>query len=127
MWAHWDVLPTCAEIAGVEPPESIDGVSILPTLLGKDRPIRDDRFLYWEYGRNKKFTQAVRTGNWKALRIGLDGPIRLYNLKTDVAETTDVASQHSNVVAQIEKYLATARTDSKDFPVVFNRKPKRKK
>ena len=126
VWTHWDVLPTCAEIAGVEPPQNIDGVSILPTLIGKDQPKLDDRFLYWEYGRNKNFTQAVRKGDWKALRIGLDGPVKLYNLKTDIAETTDVASQHPNVVAQIEKYLTTARVESKDFPIAFSRKPKKK-
>ena len=126
VWAHWDVLPTCAEIAGVEPPRNIDGVSILPTLIGKDQPKLDDRFLYWEYGRNKQFTQAVRKGDWKALRIGLDGPVALYNLKTDVAETTDIASQNPNVVAQMKKYLTTARTESKNFPIAFDRKPKKK-
>ena len=126
VWAHWDVLPTCAEIAGAEPPKYIDGVSILSTLMGQDRPQLDDRFLYWEYGRNKKFTQAVRTGDWKALRIGQNGPINLYNLKADVAETTDVASLHPDVVAQIEKYLTTARTESKDFPGAVDRKPEKR-
>ena len=126
VWAHWDVLPTCAEIAGVEPPKKIDGVSVLPTLLGKDQPQLDDRFLYWEYGRNKKFTQAVRKGDWKAIRIGLNGPINLYDLKMDVAETTDVANQHPSVTGQIEKYLTTARTESKDFPTEVNLKPTRK-
>ena len=125
-WAHWDVLPTCAEIAGIEPPKGIDGVSLLPTLKGKDQPQLDDRFLYWEYGRNEKFTQAVRKGDWKAIRIGFEGPIVLYNLKTDVAETTDVASQHPDIVAQIEHYLATARTESKDFPAVVNTQPNKR-
>jgi arylsulfatase A-like enzyme len=126
VWAHWDVLPTCAEIAGADPPKDIDGVSILPTLLGKGPPDPEDRVLYWEFGRNKKFTQAVRKGDWKAIRIGLDGPITLYNLKTDTAETTDVANEHPTVVAQIEQYLATARTNSEDFPIVFNRKRNKK-
>ncbi len=125
VWTHWDVLPTCAEIADVEPPKDIDGVSILPTLIGKDQPQLDDRFLYWEYGRNTKFTQAVRKGDWKAVRIGLNGPIKLYNLKTDIAETTDIASQHLSIVEQIEKYLPTARTESKDFPIAFDRKPRK--
>lgn len=126
VWAHWDVLPTCAEIAGVKPPKNIDGVSVLPTLVGKDQPQLDDRCLYWEYGRNAKFTQAVRKGDWKALSIGLNGPISLYNLKTDMAETTDVASQQPSIVAQFKKYLATARSESKDFPIAFNRKPEKK-
>jgi arylsulfatase A-like enzyme len=124
VWTHWDVLPTCAEIAGVDPPKNIDGLSILPTLLGSDQPELRDRFLYWEFGRNEKFTQAVRKGDWKAVRVGLDGPISLYNLKKDIAETTDVASKNPNIVTQIENYLMTARAESKDFPVVFSRKPK---
>ena len=33
--ASWDILPTCAELAGVRAREGIDGLSMLPTLLGQ--------------------------------------------------------------------------------------------
>jgi hypothetical protein len=54
-------------------------------------------------------------GSWKAIRKK-NGPMELYNLQTDIAETADVAGQHPQVVARIEQYLKTARTESKDWP-----------
>ena len=44
-WAFWDVIPTFLQLAGVHPPPGLDGVSIVPTLLGEPQPPKD--FLYW--------------------------------------------------------------------------------
>ena len=63
------------------------------------------------------FKQAVRVGNWKALRSGLDKPLELYDLATDLGEERDVAAQQPDVVRKIEDYLETARTDSECWPV----------
>ena len=109
VWAFWDFLPTAAEIAGASSPPNLDGISMLPALLGKPQQSHD--FLYWET-RQGGFAQAVRMGDWKAVRFGLKEPLELYDLKTDVAEKNNVAAQHPDVVARIEKYLATVRTDS---------------
>jgi len=54
--------------------------------------------------------QAVRTGDWKAVRLKPGAPLELYDLARDVGETRDVASTHPNEVARIESYLKTART-----------------
>ena len=110
-WAFWDFLPTAAEIGGVKDkiPPNIDGQSVLPTLLGKSQ--RPHEFLYWEF-HEKGSKQAVRAGNWKAVRHAIDKPIELYDLKTDLGETNNVASSHPDVAARIETYLKTARTDS---------------
>jgi arylsulfatase A-like enzyme len=114
VWAFWDALPTLAEIAGAPAPSSIDGISQVPALLGKGEQIPHE-YLYWEFheGGSK---QAVRAGDWKAVRLGPGKPLELYDLKTDVGETHDVAGQHPDVVARIEGYLRSARTDSPDFP-----------
>ena len=37
LFAFWDFLPTFAELAGIRPPEPIDGVSLVPTLLDHGR------------------------------------------------------------------------------------------
>ena len=56
-------------------------------------------------------------GDWKAVRKGVNGPIELYDLKSDVGEEHDVASKHPDVVARIEAYLKTARSESEHWPL----------
>jgi arylsulfatase A-like enzyme len=112
--AHWDWFPTLAALAGAPVPMNLDGVSIVPALEGRAQPSHD--FLYWEF-HERGFQQAVRMGTWKAVRLAKDTPLELYDLSTDLAERHDVASFHPDVVARIEAYLKTARTDSARWPV----------
>ena len=114
VWAFWDFLPTCAELASVRAPKGIDGISIAPALTG-GRQTRHE-YLYWEF-HERGFHQAVRMGAWKAVRFGRNRPVELYNLVEDIGEKTDVATRHPGVVKQIEEILATARVDSPDWPV----------
>ncbi|HEX2250708.1 MAG TPA: arylsulfatase [Gemmatimonadales bacterium] len=114
VWAHWDIMPTLAELAGAAPPANIDGVSTSRALRGL--PQATQPFLYWEFfGRG--FQQAVRTGPWKALRLSPGGDLELYNLQIDPAEQRNVASAHPDVVKRVEDYLATARTESPLWPM----------
>jgi arylsulfatase A-like enzyme len=119
VWYYADFLPTVAEVIGGETPEDVDGVSILPTLLGEPQDLTG-RFLYWEfYGSG--FQQAVRYGDWKAVRPsterGLDEPLALYDLVTDISESSDVASKHPTVVAAMEEFLGGCRVDSPNWPL----------
>ena len=116
VWAFWDFLPTAAELAGLPVPNGIDGISILPALLGKHQKKHD--YLYWDYGHVRKtYKQAVRIGDWKGVRNGLGAAIELYNLRNDPSETGNVASEQPQVVSQIEEVMRTARTDSQDYPI----------
>ena len=58
-------------------------------------------------------------GQWKGLRLQAHGnpeaPIELYDLSTDPNETIDVASEHPEVVARINRIMIEARTQS-DVP-----------
>ncbi len=112
--AHWDWLPTLADLAGVAPPPGIDGISIRRTLRGQRQPAHE--FMYWEF-HERGFKQAVRMGDWKAVRLATGMPLELFNLKTDPSELDDVAAAQPAVVATIEKYLKTARTESAAWPV----------
>jgi hypothetical protein len=56
-------------------------------------------------------------GDWKAVRPQAGAPIELYNLSTDLGEKQNVAGQNPKVVAKIEDYLRTARTESADWPI----------
>jgi arylsulfatase len=111
--AFWDFMPTLAEIVGLDLPVEVDGVSMAPTLLAEERQGQHD-YLYWEYlGR-----QAVRMGNWKAYRPAADQTIELYDLGTDIGESTDVAGEHPEIVRQIAEIMETARTESQLFPLL---------
>jgi arylsulfatase A-like enzyme len=114
VWAHWDLLPTVAEIAGVKPPANIDGISMLNALVGKRQ--RNHEFLYWEF-HERGFSQAARMGDWKAVRKSPDFPLELYDLKNDLGEQDDVAVKHPEVVKKIEDYLKIARTESELWPI----------
>jgi arylsulfatase A-like enzyme len=113
VWAHWDLLPTLAEVAGVKPPANIDGVSMLNALRGRRQ--RDHEFLYWEF-HERGFSQAARMGDWKAVRKSPDSPLELYDLKNDLGEQNDVAAKNPEIVMKIEYYLKTARTESELWP-----------
>jgi arylsulfatase A-like enzyme len=125
-WAFWDFMPTAAELAGAKVPANIDGVSITPTLFG--RPQQRPGYLYWEANGGNGFCQAIRMGGWKGVRIGgLKNPLELYDLEHDPSETRNVAAQHADMVARMEKALATARTDTAEYPVDRPKKKKKKK
>jgi arylsulfatase A-like enzyme len=114
VWAFWDFLPTAAEIAGAQAPTGIDGISMLPAILGK--PQKQHEYLYWEFHEGG-FKQAVRVGNWKGVRLDPAQPVEMYDLATDIGEQNNVADKHPDVVARIEAILKTARTDSAEFPI----------
>ena len=114
-WAFWDFLPTAADLAGAPVPANLDGLSMLPTLLGQTQTNRHE-FLYWEF-HERGFQQAVRMGDWKALRLEPGLPLELYNLRIDLGEKHNVVAQNPEVVAKIEEYLKTARSDSAAWPV----------
>jgi len=114
-WAFWDLLPTLAEIARAATPAKLDGISMLPTLLGRAQTNQHD-FLYWEF-HERGFQQAARAGSWKAIRPRLDKPLELYNLETDLGEQRNVADENQGIVAKFETYFKQARTDSDHFPI----------
>jgi arylsulfatase A-like enzyme len=120
VWAFWDFLPTAADLGGATPQAAIDGRSIAPALLGTGE-VKPHEFLYWEFheGGSK---QAVRMGNWKAIRNTLDSPLELYDVTKDIGEKENVADKHPDVVAKVEAYLKTARTDSKEWPLRAGKK-----
>ena len=56
-------------------------------------------------------------GDWKAVRLAPGQPLELYNLKTNLGEKENVADENPDVVAKIEAYLKTARTESAQWPL----------
>lgn len=95
--AHWDMLPTFCELAQIDVPAAIDGLSMVRELTGQPHQPQHE-FLYWEfYERGGK--RAVRFGDWKAVQRNLQGVqqqdgIELYNLASDIGEEQDIAAEH---------------------------------
>ncbi|MFC7523656.1 arylsulfatase [Parapedobacter sp. GCM10030251] len=116
--AFWDIMPTLVAVAGLERPRYTDGISFLPTLIGKADQQEQHPYLYWEFhelgGR-----QAIRSGKWKAIRLNARTahPVtELYDLESDTGETTDLAADHPDVVTQLEAYMSRAHRESEVFP-----------
>jgi arylsulfatase A-like enzyme len=113
--AFWDMLPTLAEVAGQPAPAGIDGISFLPTLLGRGVQ-KQHEYFYWEF-HERGFAQAVRMGQWKAVRLSGKSDVELYDLSQDIGETKNVAAVNPAIAKKLLAYMAVARTESKEFPV----------
>jgi arylsulfatase len=111
--AFWDFLPTACELIGSERPAGIDGISYLPTLLGRPERQKMHDLLYWELAGR----QAVRQGDWKAVRLKKNQPAQLYNLALDPFEKQDVAGENPERLQQMTQLLSDCRTDSEVFPL----------
>ena len=111
--AFWDVLPTLADVAGVNAPNNIDGISFLPELTGKGEQ-KEHEFLYWEFPAYQG-QQAVRLGDWKGIRKNIfkdNMEIELYNLVTDPQEQVDVASENPEIIQRITQIMKQEHTSA---------------
>jgi arylsulfatase A-like enzyme len=114
--AFWDFLPTACEIAGIKPSKKIDGISYLPTLLGNTARQQAHDFLYWEINETQGPIQAIRMGKWKGI-LAHNKPFELYDLATDLAETTNVADMNPETVKKIKETMLSTRTENPEFPL----------
>ncbi|MDB5348132.1 MAG: atsA 18 [Schlesneria sp.] len=114
VWTFWDVMPTLAALTGQVLPTKGDGISILPALL--QNQVVEHPPLYFEF-HERGFQQAARIKNWKGIRQSSKGPLELYDLERDVAETTNVAATHPEVVAEFEAYFREARVENPLWPI----------
>lgn len=122
--AFWDMLPTFSELTGEPIVGETDGISMLPTLLGKPGQ-KEHPYLYWELYEGSP-NQAVRMGKWKGVvrnrRAGQK--VELYDLSADEGEQTDVADQYPEVADRIRKVMNAAHVPSpfwsKDTRPLFN-------
>ncbi len=120
-----DWMPTLLDLVGSPDvvPQDVDGTSFAPTLLGDTDKQQKHEFLYWEFAAYGG-QQAVRVGDWKAVRqnmaklkAGESPKTELYDLSTDPAEAHDVAVENPKVVSQLENVMATQHVPSAIFPL----------
>jgi arylsulfatase A-like enzyme len=108
-----DFMPTAADLAGVSQPSGMDGISILPTLLGQKQAKQHDSLYFEIY--EPYFQQSLRMGDWKGYRLGTKAPLELYDLKADPAEKQDIAAAHPEIVKKIEAIMLAEHTPSPHY------------
>ena len=94
-----DVMPTALAAAGraVDPAWGLDGVDLLPLLTGRAETLAP-RDLFWRFG----VQHAVRRGDYKLVKAGLNEPTMLVNLKTDPGERTDLSKAEPEKAAELQ-------------------------
>jgi alpha-L-rhamnosidase len=101
-------------LAGARVPDGIDGRDMTNAFV-RGGPAPRHEHLYWEF-HEQGGKQAVRMGDWKAVRLDVirnsRAPIELYDLSTDLAEEHDVAAQHPEIVRAMEVIMVHERTAS---------------
>ena len=123
--AFWDMLPTFSELTGEPIVGNSDGISMLPTLLGKNLFQKKHEYLYWELYEGRP-NSAVRYGKWKGVvRDRRDGnEIQLFNLEIDESEINNVAKQNPEIVLEIQSIMEKSHEKNpfwdKDFKPLFN-------
>ena len=111
LWYFPDVMPTLAELAGVDLPDNIDGISILPTLFGEQAAGHEQKmhkFLYWEH----RGQTAVRMGKYKAVKPGKNKSFELYNLDTDISEHNNIADKYPDILEKMKTYAEQSHTEN---------------
>ena len=117
-----DLMPTFAEVAGIEVPEQADGLSFLPLLLGTGQ--EKHQALSWEIQLSGwfqplpdgGFRQSARMGKWKAVRYGVNSQTELYDLDMDVSESNNLANRHPEIVEKMNNLFETSRSEAPGFP-----------
>jgi arylsulfatase A-like enzyme len=138
-----DVLPTLCELAGVTLPENrhLDGASLVPLFDGQ--PIQRKQPLYWQFNENRANSPQValrdgdwklvgfldRTPMWRGIQEGTMEAIKgaqmerfeLYNLRRDIAETTDLSEaepeRKQQLVEQMLRIYREVVDESPEWPV----------
>lgn len=117
-----DLMATACELSGAKLPKNTDSISFVPTLQGNVNAQPQHKYLYWEfYERGGK--QSVRAGKWKAIRKPLKtGKTVLYDLTSDIGETSNLAEKYPEVVEQMESFMEDARVEHPNWQIPQPRK-----
>jgi len=103
-----DMLVTFSDLGRAAVEKETDGISMVPTLLGKNDQ-KTHPYLYWEL----KDKRAVRMGRWKAVKT--KETIELFDLYADISEKNDVSRQHPDIIAKMSRIMEEAHEDSAFF------------
>jgi len=113
-----DFAPTFLEVAGIKPPEEIQGISLVPLLKGKKvKKWRDALYYhYYEYPGEHQVRRhyGIRTGRYKLIHFYGDiDAWELFDLKTDTAEMNNLINdpEYSSIIQELKDRLSELRAD----------------
>jgi arylsulfatase A-like enzyme len=102
-----DLLPTIADLCGIELTHEVDGVSLAPVLRGRGAIEREA--LYWHYphyaSQGGRPGGAIRAGDWKLIEFYESGRRELFNLKNDIRESRNLAASEPERTQQLAAQL----------------------
>ncbi len=122
---QYDLMATLSDLVKVKPLPH-DGISFLPTLLGRSEKQVLHQYLYFEFP-EKGGQVAIRIGNWKGVKSNMNknknAPWEIYDLKNDMAETTNLAAQHPELIKRMEEIVKKEhmRTHLRDWEFIDKR------
>lgn len=118
MCSFWDMMPTFRTIINPEAQvDSLDGISLLPLLEGRNGQKEHD-YLYFEFA--ERMSQAARKGPWKLIRLDIEGKndhYELYNIENDPGEEHDLAAENPEKVEELKAIMAEAHIPNSNFPL----------
>jgi arylsulfatase A-like enzyme len=103
-----DVLPTIAELVQAPLTFEVDGLSLVPELLGDQvagHPQATHEYLYWEHNQ----WTAIRQGSWRAVKPGKQDSWELYDVSSDPAESRDLSQAQPDQLARLIALAQGAR------------------
>jgi arylsulfatase A-like enzyme len=111
-----DIFATALEAAGIDDPGEVESQSFLPVLLGQTTAAspRDIFFVRRENPGGVHY--GARSGDYKLVQNTPDGPFRLYNLRDDLAETTDLSAAAPDELLQLTSALEAHRRVAEQVP-----------
>jgi arylsulfatase A len=113
-----DLFPTFMEIAGIADgaKTALDGVSLVPILRESGDLNRDE--LFWHYPHYQHYQKggavpysAIHKGDFKLIEFLADMRVELYNLKDDIGEQRDLATQMPDKVEELRNRLHAWREE----------------
>ena len=98
--AVYDLLPTIMAVTGTPYDKSIsDGKNLGAALSGKSDSLAGRKFLmHYPHEHRCRYFTILRDGDWKLIRNYEDGSFELYNLKSDISESSDLAAKYPEKV-----------------------------
>jgi arylsulfatase A len=110
-----DVFPTLARLINSPLPadEALDGYDVSSALLGAIDSRSPRNTLYSLYGYKQNLRESFREGRWK---LHNSTPPELYDLATDIAEASNVASQHLEIVERLMESARQMREETRALP-----------
>ena len=118
-----DLFPTLTKAADIPVNQTIDGIDLMPALMGEELPSRS---LYWHYPHYSNQGGipggAIRDGNYKLFERYEDGRVELFDLKKDIGEQNDLAKSEPE---RVEKMRASLHEWYQDLDAKFLQRKKK--